>query len=46
MHLPQFCKNKLQAQYSFTYWAQYIAKKYMRFYIFLCVLNMQRKRDE
>ena len=29
MRLSQFCKNKLQAQYSFTYKAQYIAKKYM-----------------
>ena len=25
----QFCKSELQAQYSFTYQAQYIAKKYM-----------------
>ena len=30
MHLSQFCKNKLQAQYRFTYQAQYIAKKYMQ----------------
>ena len=29
MRLFQFCKNELQAQYSFTYQAQYIAKKYM-----------------
>ena len=29
MRLSQFCENKLQAQYSFTYQAQYIAKKYM-----------------
>ena len=29
MRLSQFCKNELQAQYSFTYQAQYIAKKYM-----------------
>ena len=29
MHLSQFYKNELQAQYSFTYQAQYIAKKYM-----------------
>ena len=29
MPLSQFCKNMLQAQYSFTYQAQYIAKKYM-----------------
>ena len=26
MRLSQFCKNELQAQYSFTYQAQYIAK--------------------
>ena len=31
MRLSQFCKNELrQAQYSFTYQAQYIAKKYMQ----------------
>ena len=24
MRLSQFCKNKLQAQYSFTYQAQYL----------------------
>ena len=30
MHLAQFCKNELQAQYSFTCQAQYIAKKYMQ----------------
>ena len=29
MRLSQFCKNELQAQYSFTYQAQYIAKKYI-----------------
>ena len=29
MRLSQFCKNELQAQYSFKYQAQYIAKKYM-----------------
>ena len=29
MHLSQFCKNELQAQYRFTYPAQYIAKKYV-----------------
>ena len=29
MCLSQFCKNKLQAQDSFTYQAQYVAKKYM-----------------
>ena len=29
MRLSQFCKNELQAQYSITYQAQYIAKKYM-----------------
>ena len=29
MRLSQFCKNELQAQYSFTYQDQYIAKKYM-----------------
>ena len=29
MRLSQFCKNELQAQYSFTYQAQYIAKKYL-----------------
>ena len=29
MRLSQFCKTELQAQYSFTYQAQYIAKKYM-----------------
>ena len=28
MRLSQFCKNELQAQYSFTYQTQYIAKKY------------------
>ena len=27
MGLSQICKNELQAQYSFTYQAQYIAKK-------------------
>ena len=27
MRLSQFCKNELQAQYSFTYQTQYIAKK-------------------
>ena len=30
MRLSQFCKNELQAQYSFTYQVQYIAKKYMQ----------------
>ena len=30
MCLSQFCKNELQAQYSFIYQAQYIAKKYMQ----------------
>ena len=30
MRLSQFCQNELQAQYSFTYQAQYIAKKYMQ----------------
>ena len=30
MRLSQFCKNELQAQYSFTYQAQYTAKKYMQ----------------
>ena len=30
MRLSQFCKNELQAQYNFTYQAQYIAKKYMQ----------------
>ena len=30
MRLSQFCKNELQAQDSFTYQAQYIAKKYMQ----------------
>ena len=30
MCLSQFCKNELQAQYSFTYQVQYIAKKYMQ----------------
>ena len=30
MRLSQFCKNELHAQYSFTYQAQYIAKKYMQ----------------
>ena len=30
MRLSQFCKNELQAQYSFTYQAQYRAKKYMQ----------------
>ena len=29
MRLSQFCKNKVRAQYSFMYQAQYIAKKYM-----------------
>ena len=31
MRLSQFCKNELQlkAQYSFTYQAQYTAKKYI-----------------
>ena len=29
MRLSQFCINELQAQYSFTYQAQYIAKKHM-----------------
>ena len=29
MRLSQFCENKLQAQYSFTYQTQYIAKKYI-----------------
>ena len=29
MRLSQFCKTELQAQYSFTYEAQYTAKKYM-----------------
>ena len=30
MRLSQFCrKNEHQAQYSFTYQAQYMAKKYM-----------------
>ena len=29
MRLSQFCENELQAQYSFTHQAQYIAKKYM-----------------
>ena len=29
MRLSQFYKNELQAQYSFTYQAQYIAKEYM-----------------
>ena len=29
MRLFQFCKNELQAQYSFIYQALYIAKKYM-----------------
>ena len=28
MRLSQFYKNELQAQHSFTYQAQYIAKKY------------------
>ena len=28
MRLSQFCKDELQAEYSFT--CQYIAKKYMR----------------
>ena len=27
MRLSEFCKNELQAQYSITYQAQYIAKK-------------------
>ena len=30
MRLSQFCKNELQAQYSFTYQTHYIAKKYMQ----------------
>ena len=30
MRLSQFCKNELQAQYSFTHPGQYIAKKYMQ----------------
>ena len=30
MCLSQFCKNELQAQYSFTYQTQYIAKEYMQ----------------
>ena len=30
MRLSQFCKNEFQAQYSFTYQAQYIAKKDMQ----------------
>ena len=29
MRLSQFYKNELHRQYSFTYQAQYIAKKYM-----------------
>ena len=29
MCLPQFYKNELHAQYSFTYQTQYIANKYM-----------------
>ena len=29
MRLSQFCKTQLQAQYSFTYQTQYIAKKYL-----------------
>ena len=27
MRLSEFCKNELQAEYSITYQAQYIAKK-------------------
>ena len=30
MRLTQFCKNELQAEYSITYQAQYMAKKYMQ----------------
>ena len=30
MRLSQFCKNELQAQYSITYQAKYIAKKYLQ----------------
>ena len=29
MRLSQFYNNELQAQYSFTYQTQYIAKKYV-----------------
>ena len=30
MHLSQFCKNELQAQYSFTYQTQYIAREVLQ----------------
>ena len=44
MRLSQFCKNELQAQYSFTYQAQYIAKKYMHFYFFIFFKYTNKKR--
>ena len=36
MRLSQFCKNELQAQYSFIYQIKYIAKKYNgKIYIYI-----------